>query len=68
MTITFTGALALLFLALKLTGSIDWSWWLVLLPLYWLPALLVILFVAKLYCGFVVDLCTRLERRRKKTL
>ena len=26
--------LAVLFIALKLTGVIIWSWWLVLLPLY----------------------------------
>lgn len=28
----FTEILTLLFIALKLTGVIDWSWWLVLLP------------------------------------
>ena len=33
-TIGFTGLLGLLFIALKLTGVIDWSWWLVLLPIY----------------------------------
>lgn len=33
-TIGFTGLLGLLFIALKLTGVIDWSWWLVLLPVY----------------------------------
>lgn len=30
----FMGALGLLFIGLKLTGYINWSWWLVLLPLY----------------------------------
>lgn len=30
----FFGLLGLLFIALKLTGHIDWSWWLVLLPIY----------------------------------
>jgi hypothetical protein len=28
------GLLGLLFVALKLLGTIDWSWWIVLLPLY----------------------------------
>jgi len=28
----FTGFLTLLFIGLKLTDFIDWSWWLVLLP------------------------------------
>jgi len=30
----FLPLLGLLFIALKLTGVIAWSWWLVLLPLY----------------------------------
>ena len=28
----FTGLLTILFIALKLTGYIDWSWWLVFAP------------------------------------
>lgn len=32
--ISFTGALVILFVALKLTGYIDWSWWWVLSPLW----------------------------------
>jgi len=32
--IGFLGLLGLLFIGLKLGGIIDWSWWLVLLPLY----------------------------------
>lgn len=31
---TFLGLLALVFITLKLLGVIEWSWWLVLLPLY----------------------------------
>lgn len=30
--LNFMGGLTLLFIYLKLTGQIDWSWWLVLLP------------------------------------
>lgn len=30
----FFGLLAVLFIGLKLTNVITWSWWLVLLPLY----------------------------------
>lgn len=30
------GLLGLLFIALKLTGHIDWSWWWVLAP-FWAP-------------------------------
>ena len=31
--ITFTQALTVLFIGLKLAGEIDWSWWLVLCPM-----------------------------------
>ena len=34
--IGFLGLLALLFIGLKLTGYIDWSWWWALSPL-WIP-------------------------------
>lgn len=38
--IGFFGMLAIVFIACKITGFIDWSWWLVLLPI-WGPLLLV---------------------------
>lgn len=34
--IGFLGALTILFIALKLTHVIDWSWWWVLSPI-WIP-------------------------------
>lgn len=34
--IGFTGLLAVLFIGLKLTGHVAWSWWWVLSPL-WIP-------------------------------
>lgn len=34
MGIRFLYLLGLLFIALKLTNNIDWSWWYVLLPFY----------------------------------
>lgn len=47
-----------LLVGLKLTGYIAWSWWLVLLPLYGLPALglilLTIVFTALLLRGYSV--------------
>lgn len=42
--ISFLGALALLFIGLKLGGVIDWSWWLVLLPIYGPLAAVIALF------------------------
>ena len=38
----FGGLLTVLFVALKLLGKIDWSWWWVLSPL-WISAALVII-------------------------
>ena len=39
--IGFTGLLTILFIALKLTGYIDWSWWWVLSPI-WISALVIL--------------------------
>ena len=39
--IGFPGLLTVLFIGLKLTGNITWSWWWVLSPL-WISALLAI--------------------------
>jgi hypothetical protein len=47
--IGFLGALTIVFIVLKLTGVITWSWWWVLSPI-WIPvliALLVIVFLAR---------------------
>lgn len=36
------GVLFIVFLVLKLVGTISWSWWLVTLPLWWwIPVLIV---------------------------
>jgi hypothetical protein len=40
--IGFAGLLTIVFITLKLTNYIDWSWWWVLAPL-WIPIVLVIL-------------------------
>lgn len=50
MGISFMGLLAILFIALKLTGNIAWSWVWVLAPL-WLPAAVALSFV---FAGFVL--------------
>lgn len=49
--IGFTGLLALVFITLKLTNYIDWSWWWVLAPL-WVPfALAIVLILVLLALG-----------------
>ena len=42
--IGFTGLLTVLFIGLKLTGYIDWSWWWVLSPI-WISIIVVLLFI-----------------------
>ncbi len=50
--ISTLGLLGVVFVALKLTGYIDWSWWLVTLP-FWggLGAALALIFAAGLVCA-----------------
>ncbi|CAF34081.2 Hypothetical-Protein / belonging to T4-LIKE GC: 762 [Synechococcus phage S-PM2] len=43
--IGFPGLLTVLFIGLKLTGNITWSWWWVLSPL-WISALVAIVFLS----------------------
>ena len=45
MQVGFMGFLALIFITLKLTGYITWSWWLVTLPLWGGVALIFSLFI-----------------------
>jgi len=44
--IGFLSVLGIVFVVLKLTGNITWSWWLVLLPLYGGVALIVVILLA----------------------
>jgi len=39
--VSFVGLLTILFIALKLTNFIDWSWWWVLSPIWLGPLILV---------------------------
>ena len=61
--IGFSGALALLFIALKLLDKIDWSWWWVLAPI-WIPlAILIVVLIVVAVVWFIND--TRKQRKRK---
>lgn len=50
--IGFLGLLTIVFIVLKLTNLIAWSWWWVLAPI-WLP-LLITLFVAAICFGIAI--------------
>lgn len=43
--IGFTGLLTIVFITLKLTNYIDWSWWWVLSPLWIVTVIVIILFI-----------------------
>lgn len=43
--ISFLGLLTILFIGLKLTGYITWSWWWVLAPVWVVPLIAVIFIV-----------------------
>lgn len=45
--------LALLFIGLKLSGVILWSWWLVLLPLWIIPVIWLVLFMGLYSLGWL---------------
>ena len=53
--IGFFGLLTVLFIALKLTGVIGWSWWWVLLPLYGPLVLGLCLISAAVLLGVLID-------------
>jgi hypothetical protein len=46
--ITFLGVLFIVFLVLKLTHYIDWSWWWVLAPIWVAPVLALIFFIGSM--------------------
>ena len=67
MKIGFFGFLALILITLKLCGVIAWSWWLVLLPLYFGLAVvvgLILLFGLGLFG--VAGVSTLLDKLKKK--
>lgn len=56
---SFFMLLGLLFIGLKLGNIIDWSWWLVLLPIYG-PTLAIIILIAVIaLCIFVAMIIDR---------
>jgi len=61
--IGFAGLLAIVFITLKLTGYIAWSWWWVLSPL-WIPG--VVVFVVLIFIIIVGMATESLKIKRRK--
>jgi len=53
--IGFLGLLTIVFIVLKLTSYISWSWWLVLLPLYGGVAVIISILVIIFVVGLAQD-------------
>lgn len=47
----FFGLLGIVFIVLKLTGFIDWEWWIVLSPIWGSALLAIIVFVVLMIIG-----------------
>lgn len=50
----FCDLLGLLFIALKLTNMIDWSWWYVLMPLYLPPTIIALIIGIVLFVSIII--------------
>lgn len=61
--IGFCGMLAILFIGLKLTHYIDWSWWWVLSPI-WIPLSIVLVVLVVVLAAFLITYL--MEKRQPK--
>ena len=61
--IGFTGLLTIVFIVLKLTGYISWSWVWVLSPI-WISIILVILFIVIAGGVMIISSARKSKRRR----
>lgn len=58
----FLGLLTLIFITLKLTGFIDWSWWWVLSPL-WIPTSIALLIFVVMLIGVVITAVVKASKQ-----
>jgi hypothetical protein len=62
--IGFGSVLALIFITLKLTKTIDWSWWWVLAPI-WIPiAFLLFIFLLGLFLKAIADVLEYFDKKK----
>jgi len=65
--VSFLGLLFLLFLGLKLTGHIGWSWWFVTMPLWIVTVSLILLFlIGFAFATFIFTISKLWNRKQKK--
>ena len=61
---SFTRLLFLVFLTLKLTNVINWSWWLVTAPLWIIPSAIIIGIGLLVVVAFIIEMI--LKKKKKK--
>ena len=64
--IGLAGGTFLVFLACKLTGNINWSWWWVTAPLWGVLALIAALMVIAGICFGIAGIIDYVQRRRRR--
>lgn len=62
----FIIGLTLLFIGLKLTGNIDWTWWWVLSPIWVTAAVAILLIIIIVVFSVVFNYITNYRIKRKK--
>lgn len=67
---SFMPALTLIFITLKLTGIIDWSWWWVLAPI-WVPITVIGIIAIGIVCfaltaSFIADIAAKQQMEMRK--
>lgn len=61
----FSELLGLVFIAAKLFHAVEWSWWIVALPIYWFPALFLVIFVVCAQVFGSIDLGCKIYEKIK---
>ena len=59
---SFTGLLFLVFLTLKLTNVINWSWWWVTAPLWIIPSAIIIGIVLLAVVAFIIEMILKKKK------
>jgi len=60
--LSFGGLLTIVFITLKLTDNIDWSWWWVLSPL-WIPTAIVLAIFLVIGIGFLIGVIIEVMKK-----
>ena len=60
---SFTGLLFLVFLTLKLTNVINWSWWWVTAPLWIIPSVIIIGIALLAVVAFIIEMILKKKKK-----